>query len=584
MKALASQQKLRGGYYTPEPLAAFLARWAIRTPTDQVLEPSCGDGSLLEAAATRLLHCGASPATLPALLHAVEIELKEAQKAAQRVQVAAELPVVLPIQVGDFFAYCSTHLADKVRFDAVIGNPPFIRYQDFAEDQRTVAFSLMQQAGLHPTRLTNTWVPFLVAATMLLNEGGRMAMVIPAELLQVNYAAELRLFLSRHYTHLTLITFQSLLFAGIQQEVVLLLGEKRAGHHTGIRTVELAGLGDLAGYQDSAFVAGDLKAMDHSKEKWTMYFLDEAELELLRRLRTDLRLVPAAQTIDVDVGIVTGLNQFFVLSAQQVQETGLAAYTLPIVGRSAHLQGSIFSQADWEVNVAKGAGAFLLNLPAVPLDQLSPAAQRYVKQGEEQGMHTGYKCRIRDPWYSLPSIWSPAAFMLRQVHNYPKIIVNQAGATCTDTIHRVRLCNGVPAAGVAAAFLNSLTFAFAEVMGRSYGGGVLELEPNEAEALPIPLQGAAQLDVAQLDGLLRVGDIAAVLDITDAVLLRQGLGLPASDVRRLRAIWQKLRDRRVNRKPIAKRQAPAPIPSEADSAPQQLRLLMERKNSYNRSA
>jgi adenine-specific DNA-methyltransferase len=101
---------------------------------------------------------------------------------------------------------------------------------------------------------------------------------------------------------------------------------------------------------------------------------------------------------------------------------------------------------------------------------------------------------------------------------------------------------------IAAAFLNSLTFAFAEIIGRSYGGGVLELEPNEAEMLPIPLQGAERLDIQYLDTLLRKNDIESVLNITDRVLLAGGLGLGGQDIQLLRSIWKKLRNRRTNRK------------------------------------
>jgi hypothetical protein len=146
-------------------------------------------------------------------------------------------------------------------------------------------------------------------------------------------------------------------------------------------------------------------------------------------------------------------------------------------------------------------------------------------------MHTGYKCRIRKRWYVVPSVWTPHAFLLRQVHQYPKLILNEAAATCTDTIHRVKFKHGAAPRAVAAAFLNSLTFAFAEIIGRSYGGGVLELEPNEAEKLLLPLGGADQLDIDELDRLLRAGNISAVLDITDRVLLSEGLGLSAEEIR-----------------------------------------------------
>jgi adenine-specific DNA-methyltransferase len=547
MKPVATSQKLRGGYYTPKPIANFLAHWAIQTPDTSILEPSCGDGMLLEAAARRLIECGAVESSIHTLVQGIEFDPIEAQKATSRARAINDSQSVQVI-TGDFFTYCQRYLAQDRLFDAIIGNPPFIRYQHFPENHRAIAFYLMQRAGLHPNRLTNAWVPFLVASTLLLSKTGRLAMVIPAELLQVNYAAELRYFLSQHYSYITLITFKKLVFDGIQQEVVLLLGERNGSEHTGIRTIELDGIDDLLAYEHTVLSKDKLKEMDHSTEKWTMYFLEEEELELLRRLKTHPQLTTAGYVIDVDVGIVTGLNEFFVLNREQVQQHGLMPYMQRIVGRSAHLPGLLFSEADWLANVEKQSPAFLLNPPDEPFYRLPDLLKEYVSAGEEKGLNKGYKCRIRNRWYIVPSPWIPQAFMLRQVHHYPKIILNDAAATSTDTIHRVKMRNGVPASTATAAFLNSLTFAFSEVTGRSYGGGVLELEPNEAEQLPLPLIGADTLNIQQLDALLREGNIYAALDITDRVLLREGLGLSSEETAMLRTIWQKLRDRRINRK------------------------------------
>ena len=72
MKQAPSYQKLRGGYYTPMPIAAFLSSWAITSDADRVLEPSCGDGVFVEAAAKRLQILGAKNAT--AQLTAYEID------------------------------------------------------------------------------------------------------------------------------------------------------------------------------------------------------------------------------------------------------------------------------------------------------------------------------------------------------------------------------------------------------------------------------------------------------------------------------------------------------------------------------
>jgi adenine-specific DNA-methyltransferase len=550
-KPAATYQKLRGGYYTPEPIGKFLANWAIQSSNASILEPSCGDGGLLACAFDRLVDCGTPPKEALNLIHGVELDEDEAQEAALRFKNVG----AATIHVGDFFSYCEEHLANKRLFDVVIGNPPFIRYQNFPEQHREIAFRLMNKAGLHPNRLTNAWVPFLVAATLLLNPHGRLAMIIPAELLQVNYAAELRQFLSQFYRRITLITFQKLVFEGIQQEVVLLLGERDGIQESGIRTIEIARSADLENYSDN-WASTILKEMDHSTEKWTMYFLDRDELSLLRELKAHPGIIKADQFIDVDVGIVTGLNDYFVLTRKQVRNYKLANFTRPLVGRSNNLGGLVFNDQDWQRTVHNEAGAYLLDIPKMNLDALPEAVKEYIAYGELKGAHTGFKCRNRTPWYVVPSMWNPAAFMLRQVHSYPKIVLNAADATCTDTIHRVRFRNNASPMLVATGFLNSLTFAFSEIIGRSYGGGVLELEPNEAEQLPLPMINEQTIDPAELDSLLRNNDIHAVLQITDEVLLKKGLGLSGIDVVRLRGIWEKLRDRRINRKHERKSKVP----------------------------
>lgn len=554
-----SYQKLRGGYYTPQPIADFLAGWAIRSPTDVVLEPSCGDGNILLSSARCLLAQGTPAEILSQQLHGVELDPHEAAKATQRL-VALGLPLTSgnTIYVGDFFAHCQQHLfGEKVLtlvlkerryFDAVIGNPPFVRYQNFPEEHRQIAFSMMEQAGLHPNRLTNAWLPFLVVGSLLLKEEGRLAMVIPAELFQVNYAAEVRQFLSDYFSRVTLVTFRQLVFDDIQQEVVLLLAERNHNPNSGIRVVELGGIEDLNTLTTAQLDAAPLKPMDHSTEKWTQYFLNLEEIHLLREMRAHPGVTLAGQAFDVDVGIVTGRNDFFVLSQDEVKRHGLEPYLERMVSRSAHLTGAIFSASDWQANVVAQFPAFLFTPDDAPLESLPETLQRYVALGEAKAYHEGYKCRIRQRWYVVPSVWVPDAFMLRQVHAYPKLTLNTAQAVCTDTIHRVRFRKGVNGEAVTAAYLNSLTFAFAEVTGRSYGGGVLTFEPSEAERLPLPLNNAERLDLTHFDQLLRRNDIETALDITDKVLLQEGLGLSGEQTRMLRGIWVKLRDRRINRK------------------------------------
>ena len=548
LTADASNQKLRGGYYTPEVIAQFLADWAICSASDEVLEPSCGNGSLLEAAARRLLRLGTSTTQVSQQVRATELYESEAILA-RRCLENLGIPSSGVITVCDFFSsYDQAWGISGEPCDVVIGNPPFLRYHAFPEDQRNRAFRIMQTAGLSPSKLTNSWVAFLVAASLRLRANGRLAMVIPAELLQVKYAEQTRAFLARHFGAITIVTFRRLVFAGIQQEVVLLLAEKNPEIESGIDVIELDDAKSLAGYEVKLRSRHHLKTIDHAEEKWTQYYLEEREIGLLRALKTHPELTRFGQIGCVDVGVVTGNNSFFVLTESQVQAQELLGHTLPLVGRTMQLPGLMYTEEDWQANREADVLCHLLNLPASAVELLSDPIQRYVKAGEDAEMHVGFKCRNRKIWYVVPTLWSPDAFLFRQIHGYPKLVENRTQATSTDTIHRVRYHQPQQADQISMAFLNSMTFAFAEVLGRSYGGGVLELEPNEAEQIPIPFFSGTQLDLEELDKLERLGQIGTILDVTDRTLLRDKMGLDTHEVDMLRTSWRKLSGRRIGRK------------------------------------
>lgn len=539
-----SAQKLRGGYYTPQPIARFLCNWIISGKTQKVLEPSCGDGNFIEAAILRFNELGIRGDDLKGRIKGIELLEEEASKAKER---AAKLGLNSnTIVQSDFFNYLVIN-GDE-RYDAIIGNPPFIRYQNFPEEHRKLAIKMMQDLGLNPNKLTNIWVPFLTISASLLSEDGKMAMVIPAELFQVKYAAESRIFLSKFFERITIVTFKKLVFDNIQQEVVLLLCEKKVSRGKGIRVIECENLESLDAIDFKHVNDSSVKALDHSSEKWTKYFLDEEEIALLRKFKTDKRITTCGSLMHVDVGLVTGRNEFFMMKESGVKEWGLESYTIPVVSKSNQLKGITFSDGDFEVNSKAQNPIYLFMPPTEDFDQLPFVCQEYIKYGESQGFHTGYKTQIRKRWYITPSLWVPDAFALRQVGDYPKLIMNETGASSTDTIHRVRFKDGVDSHKAALSFHNSLTFAFSEITGRSYGGGVMTFEPTEIEEIHIPELKDLALDFNQIDALIRQRKIEDVLDLIDKELLIGHYGFERAEVDRLRGIWRKLSQRRINRK------------------------------------
>jgi len=548
MSNTPTQQKLRGGYYTPAQIADFLTSWAIQSKDNNVLEPSCGNGIFLESAYLRLRDLGAYSKKALSNIHAVELDKGEYHKAKDRMKSLVNVDIEnLRIENDDFFSFFQKSLRTE-KFDSIIGNPPFIRYQHFDEEVRDRALEILDDAGLEASKLTNIWMPFLVASSLLLTKYGRLAMIIPAELLQVKYAAKLRLFLSEFYSSIIIITFKKLVFPDIQQEILLFLGEKINSTH-GINIIELDNVSQLERCLYQLDKRTELKPINHTTDKWIQYFLTNEEILLIRKLRNDNKLITFGNLADVDVGVVTGRNEFFVINEEIVEKYSLASSVIPIVSRTAQIQGVVFKKADWERNRKEGHNCHLFYPSVKKFESLSKNTQLYVKEGEQREFHTGYKCRIREPWYIVPTIWSPDAFLYRQINGNPRLVLNETDSTITDTIHRVRFKDKTDGKSLVVCFQNSLTFAFAEILGRSYGGGVLELEPNEAEELPIPYFEFDKGILRKIDDLVRKKEpIEKVLNITDKLLLKNRLNLSNEEIRMLRNIWKKLSLRRMNRK------------------------------------
>src|SRR6478735_2592588 len=210
----AGARKARGAFFTPPAITRFLAQWAIREGTDAVLEPSAGDAAFLVEAVRRLRDLGAAE---PPAVSGIEIHPHSAEVGRERVERIGGSPALI---VDDFF-----NVQPEARFDAVIGNPPYIRYQQFTGEARARAREAAFRAGVALTGLASSWAAFTVQSALHLRPGGRLGLVLPAELLSVNYAAPVRRFLMERFKRVRLVLFTERVFPGVQEEVVLLLAD-----------------------------------------------------------------------------------------------------------------------------------------------------------------------------------------------------------------------------------------------------------------------------------------------------------------------------------------------------------------------
>lgn len=534
----ASAEKLRGAYYTPPAIASFILHWGINGGQDaDILEPSCGDGVFLE--------CMRDENMLFNTVTAIEYEAAEANKA--RTLGLHDSEVINQ----DFHRFC---LDTDKRFDLVVGNPPFIRYQYYDPAQQKLADEIFNNAKLKRTKLTNAWVTFVVGCTQLLRDNGKMGFVIPSELLMVKYAQQLRKYLAKTFNKINIISFENLVFEEIQQEVVLLLCEKNGTNEHKIEHIEVKdtqGLLTLDPHQ----LRFPSKDINFHTDKWTYYFLDKMELDLLDKVK---KATTISSFANVEVGITTGSNDFFTVPQSVVSMYQLQDYARPMVGRSVQVNSLCFTKRDWKANVASEAKAHLLVFTPDSKENGNEGVKAYLKNGEAADIDKGYKTSIRDQWWVIPSIKLSDALFLRRNNLYPKFVLNEAGAYTTDTMHRVFIKDGINKKAFVASYYNSLSFAFAEILGRNFGGGCLELMPSEVGEIYLPYKEENAIIFDTIDKMLRKKATAdEILDYTDEIILHQGMGLSNEEVKLARSIWHKIINRRLNRelleKPVKKR-------------------------------
>ncbi len=531
----ASTQKLRGAYYTPPAIASFILHWGINGSVNaDILEPSCGDGVFLEQIAREhmLFH----------RITAVEYEATEAEKTKAIGLHDSE------VINTDFHRFC---LDTKQKFNLVVGNPPFIRYQYYDERQQELATEIFAKAGLKRSKLTNAWVTFVVGCSLLLKDNGKMGFVVPSELLQVTYAQQLRKYLAHSFNKINIISFENLVFEEIQQEVVLLLCEKNGTNEHLIEHIEVKDADGLR-LLDPHRLRLPTKHIDFHTDKWTYYFLDKDELDFLNKIRSS-NMLTIGSYADVEVGITTGANGYFTVPQSIVEMYQLQTYAYPMVGRSVQVNSLSFTTEDWQNNLRHGTKANLLVFPSKVKEYGGDGVKAYIESGEQNGINKGYKTSIRDDWYVIPSIKVSDALFLRRNNLYPKFVLNEAKAYTTDTMHRVFINNGVNHKAFVVSYYNSLSFAFAEILGRNFGGGVLELMPSEVEGIYLPYRETNENLFERVDQMIRDKKSAdEILDVTDKELLQKGMGLSDDEIMMARSIWHKLMGRRLNRESLVK--------------------------------
>jgi hypothetical protein len=536
------RRRALGIYYTPRNAAAILAKWAIRSKHDTVLEPSFGGCTILEAALNQLrsLNCSCPEKQI----FGFDVD-ESAFGYLRRLLGKTQYP---GFSLQDFLRAPSGQLA----VTTIIANPPFVSYHRMNKAQRDTVRSWRERYKPPFAMTASLWAYFLIHSLSFLKPNGRIAFILPSAATSSDYAQPIMDMLGGRFARLMVYRMNEQLFiqAGAEERTVVLLADGYLNNkHTKAQRSEcaVANLDELCRLLDST----DSNRQSTGKEAANVSTIEQAD-RVLREATARGALCRLGDMVGVTIGEVIGDTTYFVKQKDEWAALGIPPRHLqPIVTRMRQLAGLRVTKK--EISALYGAIPLLLSLRGRTIPK---RVQRYLDSYPLKNRLNNKTFAKRKPWYQVSYDSTALAFIGSISHGSPKVVLNSAGISCANGLYKLTPKSGrVRHPCIAAVSLTTVFRHSAELQARIRGSGALKLEPSDVANLLVPknialLDGAAtRVLLARLDSLVRQGEYESATREADKALLLGTGALTASELNIIRDRFQDLRWERRPSKP-----------------------------------
>ena len=499
---MSNALKSQGFVRTPPVIAALLARWALRSPDDHVLDAGFGEGAFLLESARCLQSLGTPADRLAAQLYGIDAR-PDAAPMLRQAFGSHGLPVNLPgIRTGDFFT------TPFPPVDAIVGNPPGVhpwRRQDVDALRRAVEPSL---EGGRFSRLTDPQCYFIIHAARFLRPGGRLALIISDSWLDMRYGTAFKDYLLRTFAVRGVLGFQERIFRQVRVRPVVLLAEKRAASETGepqpVAFVSFSGRLPNSLPRDpcrlldggAPQVDGTILPLDELQPaaKWTPLLYAPG---VYKALRQHPGLTPLSALAQVRLGLQTFAKMFYVVPLAVQQRWHLERrWLMPLLLSPKDVDTPCLSPD-------MAARHYVLACNADKEHLAGTRVLRYIEYWENQvltprgqaqpvigvqNLPRVAKAR-RTPWYNLLDHLTrrgTAPILLpRRMYRRLQVVWNQAGWVTGENFIDITPQAGVAAKPLLAVLNASITEMALRVNAHVYGGGVYSLSPGSVGEVPV---------------------------------------------------------------------------------------------------
>lgn len=508
-----------GQYYTPPPIIELITEMCINSPNDKILDPACGSGGFLVKAYHKLkdlkkkenpfadddkLHeeilnqlYGIDINSFPAQLSSINLAVRNLKVASRNINLV----------VSDFFKVKpSTGIIPK-ELDAVVTNPPYTRQEEmeYKDQIRQEALSYSDDSKVALDTRAGIYAYFFIHSAKFLKNHGMMGQITSDTWLDVGFGEDLKRFFLEHFKIHAIIWYDIRAFESALVGTCITILEKEDSDENRdknivkfvrikkpmpiekiVSTIEDAKKGfenDLLG------IASKKQSKLEPKDKWGLFLRAPA---IYLKLSSNPEMTKLEELAKVNYAIKTGANEFFYLDKEKVKLWGI---------EKGFLEPLISSPKDIRIEISpKDINEWVLMVHE-PKEKLKGTnVLEYIEHGENvevqikggkkggttvKGYHNLSSVKSRKSWYDLGERESSPLLFSCRIWERCIFAVNRAEAQADKAFYEIRPKNSKDI-NVLAGILNStLTALFAELYGRFYGGGVLELEIYECKDLPV---------------------------------------------------------------------------------------------------
>lgn len=446
-----SHRKKFAQFFTPEPIANYMARWAVGRATEStVLEPAFGLGIFSRSVRKLSPECH---------IVAYDIDPYIYKVATENIKDSKHITLLNENYLTSSW---------NERYDAIICNPPYLKFHDYDNDSLVPVVN--HQLGIRLTKFANLYTLFLLKSIHQLKRGGRCAYIIPSEFLNADYGVEVKRHLLEQdmQMHFIIVDFEENVFDGAITTACIVLCENNAG----CGTIGLSKINHLADLETALAQEQILdKKMIRPDIKWKNYY----EGSNSRKYKY---LIDFSTYAKVSRGIATGANGYFSFTLKKASDYGISSdYLQKCVCHCTDIDKSIFSVADFDRLAQNGKSMYLFNGVG---NEKDAHVNDYILRGEQEEVNKRFLCLKRKPWYALEQRKPAPIWVSVFSRNGLKFVRNEAKVTNLTTFHCVYITNEFVDVDIFYSYLlTDLAYQIFLDNSRQYGNGLVKFEPND---------------------------------------------------------------------------------------------------------